>query len=130
MTVTFIGGTTAHELMWNRGADRSGAVCQPFKKPPPQRLKSLGDVNRHFATVNGEVNRMTSRVNAYREGYSEFSWDQLKSMCDCLGGQIAQLEDAAARFSGKEAQSLRRYIAALRSNHQENVERLNRLRPR
>jgi hypothetical protein len=130
MTVTLIGGTTVHELMWNRGADRSGAVCQPFKQPPPRRLRTLDDVNRHFATVNSEVNRMTSRVNAFREGRSEFSWKQLKSMCNCLAGQIDLLEAAAARFKGREADLLRSYIAALRSNHEWNVNELEKYRPR
>jgi hypothetical protein len=132
MTVTFAGGTgtTAYELMWNPGVDRRGGVCQPFKQPPPSRLRTLEDVNRHFATINSEVNRMTGRVNAYREGWSEYSWDELKSMCDCLTGQINQLAAAADRFSGKEAEGRREYIRAMRSNHQENVDRLNRLRPR
>lgn len=131
MTVTFAGdtGTTAYELMWNPGVDRRGGVCQPFKEPPPSRLRTLEDVNQHFEKIAGEVNRMTSRVNAYREGRSEYSWDELKSMCDCLTGQINQLADAAARFSGEEAKSRRRYIEALRSNHQWNVRELYKYRP-
>jgi hypothetical protein len=132
MTVTFAGGTrtTAYELMWNTGVDRRGGICQPYKKPPPQQFKSLEDVNRHFATINNEVNRMTGRVNAYREGRSEFDWDELKSMCDCLTGQINQLADAAARFRGTEAESRRQYIEAMRSNHQWNVRELEKWRPR
>jgi hypothetical protein len=132
MTVTFAGGTgtAAYELMWNPGVDRRGGVCQPFKNPPPPRLRTSQDVDRHFATINGEVNRMTGRVNAYREGWSEYSWDELKSMCDCLTGQINQLARAAARFSGKEGESLQRRIDALRSNHQWNVNELDKHRPR
>jgi hypothetical protein len=130
MTVTIAGGTgtTAYELMWNP-VDRRGGVCQPYKNPPPpQRFKSMEDVNQHFATINGEVNRMTSRVNSYREGRSEYSWDELKNMCDCLAGQISQLAAAAARFLGKEA--ARDYIRAMRSNHEWNVKELEKYRPR
>ena len=132
MTVTSAGGTTttAYELMWNPSIDRRGGVCEPFKKPPPQRFRTLEDVSRHFEKIAGEVTRMRSRVNAFREGYSEFSWDELKSMCDCLTGQINQLAAAAARFSGEEAELRQRYIKAVRSNHEWNVNELYKYRPR
>jgi hypothetical protein len=132
MTVTFAGGTgtTAYELVWDPAVDRRGGVCEPFKKPPSKRLNSLKDVNEHFAQISREVNRMTGRINAYREGWTEYGWDELKSMNDCLGGQINLLAAAAERFKGKEAEGRREYIEVLRSIHRENVERLEKYRPR
>jgi len=119
------------DLMWNPGVDdRRGGICQPFKKPPPQRFRTLDDVKQHSATINNEVNRMLSRINAYREGRSEYDWYELKNMCDCLSGQINQLAAAADRFSGREAEDRREFVRIMRLNHEDNIRALDRLRPR
>jgi len=132
MAVTFAGrtGPVVHDLMWNQGADRRGGVCQPFKNPPPPRLRTLEDHKRHSATISGEVNRMNGRLNAYREGWSEYSWEELKDMCDCLTRQINLLATAADSFRGKEGEERRHFVRIVRSLHEENLSKLDRLRPR
>src|SRR5262245_4177449 len=117
MTVTFAGGigTIGYGLMSNPGNDRSPGVCQPSKKPSQRRLETPVDVNKHFVQLEREVERMKTLVEGYRKGRREYRWNQLKSMCDCLTGQIRLLDEAGRFLVGKDN------MAGLEQTHKLNV---------